>query len=80
MRLAALARTIRDRIQSALAIETERGPYQRLLKAFQQALIHDLDADGFADIENILHELPADAAGGRSDDDHANWSGAGMIK
>ena len=50
VRLAALARTIRDRIQSALAIETERGPYQRLLKAFQQALIHDLDADGFADM------------------------------
>jgi predicted helicase len=50
VRLAELARTIRDRIQTALAIETERGPLTRLMKAFQEALVHDLDADGFADM------------------------------
>jgi len=50
IRLAALARTIRDRIRRALAIETERGPLTKLMKAFQEALVHDLDADGFADM------------------------------
>ena len=50
VRLAELARTIRDRIKSALAIETERGPLNTLLKAFKAALVHDLDADGFADM------------------------------
>src|SRR5574337_2061103 len=50
IRLAGLAGTIRDRIKTALAIETERGPLTRLMKAFQEALIHDLDADGFADM------------------------------
>src|SRR5712692_2424817 len=50
IRLAELARAIRDRIKTALAIETERGPLTRLMKAFQEALVHDLDADGFADM------------------------------
>ena len=50
VRLAALARTIRDRITTALAIETQRGPLHNLMKAFQTALVHDLDADGFADM------------------------------
>ena len=50
VRLAALARTIRDRITTALAIETKRGPLNKLMKAFQAALVHDLDADGFADM------------------------------
>ena len=50
VRLAELARTIRDRIKAALAIETERGPLKKLMKAFQEALVHDLDADGFADM------------------------------
>jgi SOS-response transcriptional repressor LexA len=49
-RLATLARTIRDRARAALAIETEAGPLKKLLKAFQEALVHDLDADGFADM------------------------------
>jgi predicted helicase len=49
-RLAELARAIRDRIQMVLAIETENGPLTRLMKAFQQALIHDLSADDFADM------------------------------
>ncbi len=50
IRLAELARAIRDRITTALAIETEKGPLTRLMKAFQEALVHDLDADGFADM------------------------------
>ena len=50
VRLAELARTIRDRIQTALAIETERGPLKKLMKAFQKALVHDLDDAGFADM------------------------------
>ena len=50
VRLAELARTIRDRITTALAIETKRGPLNTLMKAFQAALVHDLNADGFADM------------------------------
>jgi predicted helicase len=50
IRLAELARAIRDRIKSALAIETQRGPLTKLMKAFQASLVHDLDADGFADM------------------------------
>ena len=49
-RLAELARAIRDRIKTALAIETQRGPLNKLMKAFQATLVHDLDADGFADM------------------------------
>lgn len=50
IRLAELARAIRDRIKTALAIETEKGALTKLMKAFQTALVHDLDADGFADM------------------------------
>jgi len=50
IRLAELARAIRDRIKTALAIETDKGPLTRLMNAFQTALVHDLDADGFADM------------------------------
>jgi predicted helicase len=50
IRLAELARAIRDRIKTALAIETKTGPLTKLMKAFQEALVHDLDADGFADM------------------------------
>ena len=50
VRLADLARAIRDRIQTVLEIETESGPLTKLMKAFQQALIHDLSADDFADM------------------------------
>ena len=49
-RLAELARAICDRIRTALAIETEAGPLTRLMKAFQTALVHDLDEAGFADM------------------------------
>lgn len=50
MRLAELARAIRDRIRTVLTIETKDGPFSTLMKAFQEALIHDLDEDGFADM------------------------------
>ena len=50
MRLAELARAIRDRIQTVLAIETEDGRITQLMKAFQETLMHDLDVDGFADM------------------------------
>ncbi|MBX7132301.1 MAG: hypothetical protein K1X67_06450 [Fimbriimonadaceae bacterium] len=50
IRLAELARAIRDRIMTALAHETERGPLTKLMKAFQESLVHDLDAEGFADM------------------------------
>lgn len=50
IRLAELARSIRDRIKTALAIETDKGPLTKLMKAFQATLVHDLDADGFADM------------------------------
>jgi predicted helicase len=35
---------------TALAIETETGPLTTLMKAFQEALVHDLDDAGFADM------------------------------
>jgi hypothetical protein len=50
IRLAELARAIRDRISDVLAIETDKGRFTTLMKAFQQGLVHDLDADGFADM------------------------------
>ena len=49
-RLAELARSIRDRIRTALDIETEAGPLTRLTKAFQTTLVHDLDEGSFADM------------------------------
>ena len=49
-RLAELARAIRDRIWTTLAIETESGPLSKLMKAFQTGLVHDLDEAGFADM------------------------------
>ena len=49
-RLAELAQAIRDRACSALDIEAESGPLTRLMKAFQTALLDDLDATGFADM------------------------------
>ena len=50
IRLAELARAIRNRIKTALAIETDKGPLTKLMKVFQSALVHDLDSDGFADM------------------------------
>jgi predicted helicase len=50
IRLAQLARDIRDRISTALTIETDAGPLTKLMKAFQGSLIHDLTPDDFADM------------------------------
>jgi predicted helicase len=50
IRLAQLARDIRDRISTALAIETNDGPLTKLMKAFQESLIHDLTPEDFADM------------------------------
>jgi hypothetical protein len=50
IRLAELARSIRDRIKTALAIETGNGALTKLMKAFREALVHDLDPNGFADM------------------------------
>ena len=47
-RLAELARAIRKRTSTALAIESDAGPLTQLMKAFQTALMDDLDAEGFA--------------------------------
>ena len=48
--LAALARNIRDRIKTILAIETEDGPITKLMECFKKSLIDDLDEAGFADM------------------------------
>ncbi len=50
IRLAELARAIRNRIKSILAIESKNGKLTKLMKAFQEALIHDLNAESFADM------------------------------
>ena len=50
VRLAELARATRERILGALEIENDRGRITQLMKAFSETLVHDLDADGFADM------------------------------
>lgn len=50
IRLAQLAREIRDRIQGVIEVENDNGPVTKLMTAFQEALIHDLDVEGFADM------------------------------
>jgi hypothetical protein len=50
IRLAMLAREIRDRITTILAVETERGHLTMLMSSFRESLIHDLDVDEFADM------------------------------
>ena len=50
VRLADLARGIRLKVNAALEIETDKGKLRQMMKAFQEALIHDLDEDGFADM------------------------------
>ncbi len=49
-RLAELARSIRKRANLVLAVESTKGPFKQLHKAFQEALVHDLSEDGFADM------------------------------
>ena len=50
VRLAALAGAIRGQVGAVLAVESARGPVTKLMKAFRQALLHDLSADDFADM------------------------------
>ena len=50
IRLAQLARSIRQRILVILELENDKGPMSKLMDAFRQALVHDLDDDGFADM------------------------------
>ena len=50
VRLADLAKSIRQRANLILSVESERGPLRKLHKAFQTALIHDLNEDDFADM------------------------------
>jgi hypothetical protein len=50
IRLAQLARSIRVRILSILELENDKGPMSQLMASFKQALVHDLDDDGFADM------------------------------
>ena len=48
--LAELARKIRKRIIDALEIETEEGYITNLMKSFQEALVHEIEHDSFADM------------------------------
>ena len=72
--LAKLARNIRDRINTVLAIETKDGPVTKLMTAFKEALVHDLDEDGFADMYaqtiayGLLSARVANPSGGTADD------------
>lgn len=50
LRLADLAQVIRKRVNAALAVESDRGPLRKLMAAFKDALIHDLNDDDFADM------------------------------
>ena len=49
LKLAELARNIRQQIKDGLAIEAANGPLTCLMKAFKESLVHDLDEDQFAD-------------------------------
>lgn len=48
--LADLARDIRKRANAVLAVESDKGPLKKLMTAFKEALIHDLEEDDFADM------------------------------
>jgi len=48
-RLAELARSIRGAIREVLAVESENGPLTKIMDAFRESLVHDLDPEQFAD-------------------------------
>lgn len=48
--LARLATRIRDAVLFAVSRETDKGPWRRLLSAFQATLINDLNEGSFADV------------------------------
>ena len=64
--LADLARAIFDEAERILEIENENGPLTKLYKAFQQALIHDLEPTDFADMyaQTITYGLFSTAVSG----------------
>ena len=66
VRLADLAKAIRQRVKLVLEIETDRGPLRKLYVAFREALIHDLDEDDFADMfaQTITYGLFSTAVSG----------------
>lgn len=72
-RLAELARSIRHRANIILKHESEHGKLRQLHKAFQEALIHDLKADDFADMyaQTVAYGLFALAVRHTSIDDEA---------
>ncbi len=50
LELAELARKIRRKVNAALKVESESGKLRRLMAAFRESLMHDLDEDDFADM------------------------------
>lgn len=64
--LAVLAKSIYEKAVEALEVETENGPLTKLLGAFRQALIHDLEPNSFADMyaQTITYGLFSAAASG----------------
>lgn len=66
--LAGFARRTRSNILSLLKAETDRGPLRTLMRTFRDALIHDLDEDGFADMyaQTVAYGMLAAWLTGRS--------------
>lgn len=50
VQMARLAQRIRKRALKVLEVESDKGPLRKMMEAFKEALIHDLDEDGFADM------------------------------
>ena len=48
--LAKLAQNIRHEVNESLSVESEKGPFTRLMGDVKKALVHDLEPDGFADM------------------------------
>lgn len=74
VRLAELAKVTRERILGALEIENENGRITRLMEVFRATLVHDLDAEAFADMVaqtiayGLLSARIADPQQGTADD------------
>ncbi|WP_442485605.1 type ISP restriction/modification enzyme [Aeoliella sp. SH292] len=66
IQLAHLCRNIYTELNKVMGIETEHGPIRKLHAAFQEALIHDLTEDGFADMfaQTITYGLFSTAVSG----------------
>jgi predicted helicase len=50
VKLAQLATVIKKSVLTSIKAETEKGPWKKLMLAFQKTLIKDLDEDQFADV------------------------------